>query len=166
MSKIKMQPQDTANATLSECFEDYMAKCKARNLSDKTLELYNVRFSVFSKCVDVDEFKASELTQSTIDEFILYLQGRGCKDITVQSYIRDIRAFFYYLMNNGYLQPYKIKLPKADKKIKETYTEEKLKRLLKKPNLKKCEFNEYKTWVFSNYLLATGNLSLIHIYYS
>ena len=30
-------------------------------------------------------------------------------------------------------------------------------KLLKKPNLKRCEFNEYKTWVFSNYLLATGN---------
>lgn len=60
-------------------------------------------------------------------------------------------------MNNGFTPEYKIKLPKADKKIKETYTDEELKKLLKKPNLKRCEFNEYKTWVFSNYLLATGN---------
>lgn len=28
---------------------------------------------------------------------------------------------------------------------------------MKKPNVKICDFSEYKMWVFSNYLLATGN---------
>lgn len=157
MAKIKMQPLDAETVTLEECFADYMAKCRARNLSDKTLEIYEVRFSVFQKYLNGKELKPSEIDQDVIDSFILYLQKRGCNDITVQSYIRDIRAFFYYLMNNGFTPEYKIKLPKADKKIKETYTDEELKKLLKKPNLKRCEFNEYKTWVFSNYLLATGN---------
>lgn len=152
-----MQPLDAETVTLEECFADYMAKCRARNLSDKTLEIYEVRFSVFQKYLNGKELKPSEIDQNVIDGFILYLQKRGCNDITVQSYIRDIRAFFYYLMNNGFTPEYKIKLPKADKKIKETYTDEELKKLLKKPNLKRCEFNEYKTWVFSNYLLATGN---------
>lgn len=157
MAKIKMQPLDVETVTLEECFADYMAKCRARNLSDKTLEIYEVRFSVFQKCLSGKELKPSEIDQDVIDGFILYLQKRGCNDITVQSYIRDIRSFFYYLMNNGFTPEFKIKLPKADKKIKETYTDEELKKLLKKPNLKRCEFNEYKTWVFSNYLLATGN---------
>ncbi|MBQ2916005.1 MAG: tyrosine-type recombinase/integrase [Clostridia bacterium] len=152
-----MQPLDAETVTLEECFADYMAKCRARNLSDKTLEIYEVRFSVFQKYLNGKELKPSEIDQDVIDGFILYLQKRGCNDITVQSYIRDIRAFFYYLMNNAFTPEYKIKLPKADKKIKETYTDEELKKLLKKPNLKRCEFNEYKTWVFSNYLLATGN---------
>ena len=71
--------------------------------------------------------------------------------------MRGVRCFCYYLMEEGYLQRFKIKLPKADKRIKETYTDAELKKLLKKPNVKTCEFNEYKTWVFSNYLLATGN---------
>lgn len=157
MAKIKMQPLDAETVTLEECFADYMAKCRARNLSDKTLEIYEVRFSVFQKYLNGKELKPSEIDQDVIDGFILYLQKRGCNDITVQSYIRDIRAFFYYLMNNSFTPEFKIKLPKADKKIKETYTDEELKKLLKKPNLKRCEFNEYKTWVFSNYLLATGN---------
>jgi len=60
-------------------------------------------------------------------------------------------------MENGSIPSFKIKLPKADKAIKETYTDEELRLLLKKPNLKKCGFTDYKTWVFSNYLLATGN---------
>ena len=64
-------------------------------------------------------------------------------------------------MNNGFTPEYKIKLPKADKKIKETYTDEELKKLLKKPNLKRCEFNEYKTWVCSNYLLIVALFTIL-----
>ena len=114
MAKIKMQSLDAGNVTLEECFADYMAKCKARNLSDKTLEIYEGKFSVFRKYLNGNELRPSEIDQDVIGDFILYLQRRGCNDITVQSYIRDIRAFFYYLMNNGLTPEYKIKLPKAD----------------------------------------------------
>ena len=93
MAKIKMQPLDAETVTLEECFADYMAKCRARNLSDKTLEIYEVRFSIFQKYLNGKELKPSEIDQDVIDSFILYLQKRGCNDITVQSYIRDIRAF-------------------------------------------------------------------------
>ena len=30
-------------------------------------------------------------------------------------------------------------------------------RLLEKPDIKNCSFSCYKTWVFENYLLGTGN---------
>ena len=60
-------------------------------------------------------------------------------------------------MESDYLPAFKIPIPKTDKKIKETYTVNELKTLLKKPNLKDSEFGEYRMWVFSNYLLATGN---------
>lgn len=52
---------------------------------------------------------------------------------------------------------FKIRIPKVDKKLKETYTDTELNALLKKPNLKTYGFSEYKIWVFSNYLLGTGN---------
>src|SRR5699024_7094387 len=47
--------------------------------------------------------------------------------------------------------------PKVEKKIKETYTNDELERLLKKPDVDNCGFAEFKTWVFENYLLGTGN---------
>ncbi|MBU5230924.1 tyrosine-type recombinase/integrase [Intestinimonas butyriciproducens] len=157
MPKIRMQPINTADVLLTDAFSEFMSKCRAKNLSDKTLEVYGIHFKIFNQFLDNPSFKVAEITQRTLDDFTLYLQRRGCNDVTVQSYIRDIRCYCYYFMEQGYTEPFKIKLPKADKKIKETYTDEELKRLLKKPNLKRCEFNEYKTWVFSNYLLATGN---------
>ena len=57
----------------------------------------------------------------------------------------------------GYTEPFKISLLKADKKIKETYTDSELAILLKKPDVKKCNFSEYRNWVFINYVMATGN---------
>ncbi|GEM_PF-2270511 len=38
MAKIKMQSLDAENVTLPECFADYMAKCRARNLPTKHLK--------------------------------------------------------------------------------------------------------------------------------
>ena len=157
MRKIKMNRLETAEATLTDCLDEYLDKCRARNLSERTLEIYGERLGVFLKFSESVQLQISELSTAVIDEFILYLQQRGCGDVTIQSYIRDVRAFFYFLMESEYIDKFKIRLPKADEKIKETYTDEELKKLLKKPNLKQCEFNEYKMWVFSNYLLATGN---------
>lgn len=137
MEKIKMQPTRPEDALLTDAFADFLEKCRAKNLSEKTLNIYTVHFKFFKEYLSDPDKKAS--------------------DITVQSYMRGVRCFCYYLMEEGYLQRFKIKLPKADKRIKETYTDTELKKLLKKPNVKTCEFNEYKTWVFSNYLLATGN---------
>ncbi|MDE5985342.1 MAG: tyrosine-type recombinase/integrase, partial [Eubacterium sp.] len=68
-----------------------------------------------------------------------------------------IRALFYYGMEHGYIYQFKIKLIRAEKKIKETYTDAELAILLKKPDIKKCSFAEYRNWVIINYLLATGN---------
>lgn len=152
-----MQPTRPEDALLTDAFADFLEKCRAKNLSEKTLNIYTVHFKFFREYLSDPDKKASDITEDTLEGFILYLQNRGCNDITVQSYMRGVRCFCYYLMEEGYLQRFKIKLPKADKRIKETYTDTELKKLLKKPNVKTCEFNEYKTWVFSNYLLATGN---------
>ena len=157
MEKIKMQPTRPEDALLTDAFADFLEKCRAKNLSEKTLNIYTVHFKFFKEYLSDPDKKASDITEDTLEGFILYLQNRGCNDITVQSYMRGVRCLCYYLMEEGYLQRFKIKLPKADKRIKETYTDTELKKLLKKPNVKTCEFNEYKTWVFSNYLLATGN---------
>ena len=51
---------------------------------------------------------------------------------------------------------FKIRMPHADKPLKEAYTEEELSKLLKKPNLRKCSFAEYRSWVMVNYFLSTG----------
>jgi len=57
----------------------------------------------------------------------------------------------------GYTDAFTITSIKAEKKIKETYTDNEINILLKKPNIKRCSFSEYRDWVFINYVMATGN---------
>jgi integrase/recombinase XerD len=60
-------------------------------------------------------------------------------------------------MERDYMPKFKVRLIRAEKTIKNTYTEAELKLLLVKPDVKKCNFAEYRNWVVSNYLLGTGN---------
>lgn len=144
--------------TVNECFQSFIDKCVIKNLSPETIKFYQNQFHVFLESLEDKECLIADISSKDIDNFILYLRKKGtCNDITINSYLRGIRAFLYYAMEEGYLSAFHITIPKANKKIKETYTDEELAVLLKKPNLKTCTFTEYKIWVYTNYLLATGN---------
>lgn len=45
----------------------------------------------------------------------------------------------------------------AVRAVKETYTDADIAILLKRPDLRKSDFDDYRNWVVINYLLATGN---------
>lgn len=146
-----------AELSVDELFEIYLKKCIIKNLSEQTIKGYKVNYNVFKRFIG-GETPIMEIQSDTVDDFILYLREfNNCNDITINSYLRSIRAFLYFGMEVGYLEKFIVHIPKADKKLKETYTDKELKLLLKKPNIKDCKFIEYRMWVFSNYLLATGN---------
>lgn len=155
MKKIKMS--NPTDVTLNQAFEMYLKKCKVRNLSEKTIISYiqinNRFFDFYGK-----KHLVSSVTEDTIDDYILWLREEvKVKDVTVNTYLRTLRAFLYYCMECDYMESFKIPLCKIEKPVKETYSDEELERLLQKPNLRKCTFAEYKTWVFENYLLGTAN---------
>lgn len=155
----RLSLKNTNDLTVLEAFNDFKDKCQIKNLSNETIKLYENQFLTFYHFLDDTSLLISEVTAKTVDNFILELRSdrHSCNEITINSYLRGIRAFLYYCMEMDYLTQFKIHIPKVDKKLKETYTDTELKVLLKKPDLKTCSFSEYKIWVFSNYLLATGN---------
>ena len=157
MSKISFK--NTDNLTVSEAFDDFLEHCRIRNLRPETIKVYKLHYSIFQKFLNDSTLLISEITPQTVGEFILDLRSdnHNCNEITVNSYLRGVRVFLYYCMEMDYMPSFKITIPKADKKLKETYTDSELQLLLKKPDIKTCSFSEYKIWVFSNYLLATGN---------
>lgn len=157
MSRLSLK--NTNDLTVLKAFKDFKDKCQIKNLSKETIKLYENQFTIFYRFLDDTSLLISEVTSKTVDNFILDLRSdnHNCNEITINSYLRGIRAFLYYCMDMDYLPQFKIHIPKVDKKLKETYTDTELKVLLKKPDLKTCSFSEYKIWVFSNYLLATGN---------
>ena len=155
MEKITMSKRSTLS--IQEAFEMFIRKCKIKNLTDLSISSYEKKMVHFYEFIDKNE-PITTITSDTVDDYILWLrENTQANDITINSYLRSVRAFLYYCMECNYIPSFKISLIKAEKKIKETYTDEELMRLLQKPDINNCSFSCYKTWVFENYLLGTGN---------
>ena len=143
--------------SIQEAFEMFIRKCKIKNLTDLSISSYQKKMVHFYEFTDKNQ-PITTITSDTVDDYILWLrENTQANDITINSYLRSVRAFLYYCMECNYIPSFKIRLIKAEKKIKETYSDEELVRLLQKPDINTCTFSCYKTWVFENYLLATGN---------
>lgn len=155
MHKITMtQPN---NLTVTQAFNQFIQRCKIKNLSDQTILSYQQKLKHFFD-YSTDTAHISQLSKDTVDNYILWLRdNRNCNDITINSYLRSLRAFLYYCMECGYLPTFKIQMIKAEKKMKETYSDEELRILLAKPDINTCTFREYEVWTLENYLVGTGN---------
>ena len=144
------------NLTVNDAFQLFIRKCKIKNLTELSIESYQKKILRFYEFYGEDSL-VSEITSDTVDDFILWLrENTEANDITLNSYLRSTRAFLYYCMECNYMPSFKIKLIKAEKKIKETYTDDELIRLLQKPDVDNCSFSTYKTWTFENFLIGTG----------
>jgi integrase/recombinase XerD len=155
MEKITMSKK--SNLSIQEAFDLFIRKCKIKNLTDLSISSYEKKMVHFYEFIDKSE-PITNVTKDTVDNYILWLrENTEANDITINSYLRSVRAFLYFCMEDRYIPTFKIQLIKAEKKIKETYTDDELVRLLEKPDVDNCSFSCYKTWVFENYLLGTGN---------
>ena len=156
MNKIYLETKDS-EATANEVFERFIRIKKRNNLSPETIRYYDDCFRYFGEFWDVSQ-KCSDITLDTYYDYIEHLQtNKEANTTTINSYLRGLRTIIYFFMEEGHTKQFKMHLLKSQKQIKETYTEDELEKLLKKPNLKKCNFTEYRNWVMANYFLATGN---------
>jgi len=154
MKKIKITT--TNEKMFKEAFDDFIRHKKINNLSSDSIHYYESSYKTFCEFHD-PTLPCNTITQNVVERYTEFLQNKNIVDVTVNSYLRGLRAILYFFMERGYLQEFKIKLIRFNKKIKETYTNEELDILLKKPNLKTCTFTEFRSWVMINYLLSTGN---------
>lgn len=141
--------------TFAECCELYIQDCKARNLRPATIKhyqsSYKQMFNYFSADMPIDEFTADSYNQ-----YVIHLKSNLTNDISINAYLRDLITTLHFLMYNGYMQEFPMRAIKTDKPAKETYTDEELKALLQKPNINKCSYIEYESWVISCLLMSTG----------
>ncbi len=121
------------------------------------MKQYNKAYDRFTNCISPDKL-ISDISKNDIENFISYIRNNNpqVRNTTINTYLRPIRALFYDFMENEYIQKkFKISLLPERRIPKVIYTDNELIKLLKKPNLKKCTFTEYRNWVLINYFLAT-----------
>lgn len=158
--KKKITLTKETSLPLDEAFQKFINEKKAENKSKYTLTYYESRWSYFYNFLcskNVTETK--EINHDLVIQYITNIKERNkqISEITINNYLRAVRCIVYYFIERGYTDNFKIKLINTKNTLKEPYTTEELKKLTKKPDVKKCSFSEYRNWVIVCHFLATGN---------
>ena len=154
MDRIKMTAK--MDKTFEEGFEEYVLDMKGRNLRQGTITHYQESIKQIYKRIPPTTM-ISTFSKRTMKEFYIALRESGTlNDVSMGTYARDLKTIMRFFMKEGYLEYFDIKLPKTDQSPIQTYTDDELRKLLKKPNLKECTFAHYRTWVMVCLLLSSG----------
>lgn len=156
--------------------KEFLIEQEVKGNSKDTLKYYKTSFRQMNRFIAIQEL-GEQIPSNIKDEEIIkagekmplgvlldkdfeisfkrYLEEQGCNPRTVNTYFRAYRAFAYYCMEESWIPIRKISIKTSKAPIKQVYSEEELKKLMKKP--KTNDFTEYRNWVVVNYMLATGN---------
>ena len=113
---------------LSEAISEFILEQRVRGNSNATVSYYRnilAYFREFTWNVDV-----TELTLQRCREYYLHLAQDELNSVSVQSYVRGLRAFLRWLYDNEYIENnicLKFKLPKATRKVIDVLTEDEIK---------------------------------------
>ena len=150
MRKITTSSQET----VQQAFERFLLSKKAIGAKDKTLLTYSQQFGAAAKHLDVNKDIAC-LYKADFDEMIASMRDSELSPNSIETYTALLHNFLSWCNQEG-LVGFNIRKYKGEETIKETYTDEELSRMLKKPDMKKCGFPEYRTWVIINLLVNNG----------
>ena len=152
--KVKQNEEYLVN----ELMEMFLNEKKAEGRSDQTIESYNNSFKKFFFCFDRETMSTKEIDKGTVIHYQNYLnKGEDLQLASINHYLRDLRTFFNWCYNEGYIdEKVDVKLKKGQEEIIETYTDEECERLCEMPN-KNASFVEWRTWAIVNWILGTGN---------
>ena len=140
---------DIRTPTIDQLIESYILCCATEGKSRKTIDWYSANLRRFR-----DYLKQEDLAQGITDigasearRFIYHLQNnvkrwetspyvkdsRGLSSFSVQGYARTIKAFWSWLLAEGYISHnpmVKLRLPRTENKIIATFSPEQVKKLL------------------------------------
>ena len=141
----KKQFRIKSEASLKQLFTDFLTSRKALGATDKTIKTYREHFQAMSHYLNGDE-PISQFQKRDIEAMIVEMRDKGLSPNSIKSYLITLRAFVNWGREELY---WNVTVPpfKGRESIKEPYSDEELKRLLAKPNLRHCTFTEYRNWV-------------------
>lgn len=149
--KIMLQVQSTK--PLEDVFEEFVISRIADGLSDVTIRNYRNHIRSISKHLDIT-MPINTLRRKNLDVMIVSMKKAGLAHNSISAYCRVLRTFLNWCDQEDICS---VEVPHIKDKevIKETYTDEELEKLLKKPG-KNCDFAEYRNWTIINFLMNCG----------
>ncbi|WP_312654168.1 tyrosine-type recombinase/integrase [Proteiniclasticum sp.] len=157
MRKITRE-KTSENISFEELYRDFINSRIIKNVRPATITSYNKNIKNFQKWLSDNSINdVSVITKERVNEYMIHLQETQSNQSTINSYLRAVKAVLYYGMEEEELSLFRFSLPKEDIEVGETYSNDEIKLLIKKPNFKTCTDGEYKIWAVVNYMLETGN---------
>lgn len=150
MEKIKLH----LGATIEETFKDFIISRKSKGLAEKTLESYQSHFKAIARHLDIS-LDIEHLSKSDLESMVSSMRDAGLATNSINSYTRLLKEFLSWC-NQEDITQLNIKTYRKEETIKDTYTDRELAILLKKPDIRKCGFAEYRVWVIINFLMNSG----------
>jgi len=148
--------------TAHDTIDDFINAKRGRK-ADYTIRWYEQRLSAFLAYLKEQEeiTDVCEIKRSVVDRYMNFKREKNpeLSNQTLNNHLRAIRAFINYCVDEGYIKPFKIELYPSTRVPRKPYTEEEQELLLKKPDLNKCSFTDYRNWVIVCHFLASGNRS-------
>lgn len=160
---VKRKVTKNAKADLiviCEAFEEFITEKEARNCAPSTLRNYVQSFEYFMAFNEFDtNTTTEEITQSLFFKWMNSMKLDGVKPTSINHYLRDCRAFFYWCMDDSrkYIEPaFKIEMIKGQEEQLKLFTDEDIELLLEKPK-RNDGFSAWRMWAIVNWVLGTGN---------
>ncbi len=160
VKRIHKMPE--AERDLNEMFEMFIAEKKRNRRSPDTIRSYEDSQKRFMAFVEESELSVmcNDVTEDYAIEYQEYLQntddGEAISPSSVNHYLRETRAFLYWCQDHCGMDRFPVTLIQEPETIKETYTLEEQKKMIRKPK-NEDDYVEWRAWAVTNWVLATGN---------
>ena len=155
MTRISMK--SNTKVTWNDGFNTFLQEhIILKNLTEATLKYYKdyVQYSWYNY-YDKNSY-LQDINQDTINNYVLFLKNREIKDSTINTYLKALHTIISFFKQKGWCYDVEVNLIKDTKTKIEVYSDDDIAKLLKKPDMNKCKFAEYRNWVIINFLCNTG----------
>lgn len=148
--------------SLKNGFDKFIVHCKVKNLSDMTIRYYKDEYGFFTTYLENKDIYLENINKKMIDNYVLYMRSQGLRDTTINTRIRSIRAILYFLMEEGDLGYFKIKLIVQTQENKKLYTDKEIENNIiskynKQRGVEKTGVHLFRHYYAKNYIQNSGD---------
>ena len=131
--------------TIDENFRTFLASKRSSGVREKTILSYQQAYQAVNRHCPIGEMDMTAFHADTLNALIEALLRANLSRNSIHTYTVALASFFNWCKTEG-ISRYTFKPYKGEETVKTPYTDVELKLLLKKPNLKRCDFSEYRTY--------------------
>ena len=132
--------------------QDFLDDKKYSGTAEATLNGYRYDITRFLKFLSDEQLAVNE---AGFKRYVVHLTDSGMSVNSINHYIRSVKVFLYWCMEQEEIAPFKIKMIKAQDTIKDVYTQEELCALIQLPK-REDSFVVWRSWAIINFILGTA----------